>query len=80
MKGSRFVQVGNITLGCISSEARDLLDIIMEQWEQHVGEVNKHSPDYEPTPYGMAYWLVRWSGLIQPAQEGGFAQTEEADG
>ncbi len=67
MQGSRIVTVGPVAIGCISTEARDLLDTIMDQWEQHIDQIHKHTPDYEPTPYGMAYWLTRWSGLIQPA-------------
>jgi hypothetical protein len=81
MEGSIFAQVNSgITLGCISPEARDLLDTIMEQWEQHIEEVKKHSPDYEPTPYGMAYWLVRWSGLVQPAKASEADRCEKCGG
>lgn len=57
-----------IALDCISPEARELLDTIMEQWEEHrknLVEVAGYKE--EPTHYGFAYWLVRWSGLIQPA-------------
>lgn len=69
-EGSRFIKVNeNITLGCISPEARNLLDTIMEEWEKHLTEIRKHTPDYEPTPYGLAYWLVRYSGLIEPAMK-----------
>jgi hypothetical protein len=69
MKGSSQIQVGsNIILNCISPDARKLLDTIMAEWEKHLVEVRKHTPDYEPTPYGMAYWLVRYSGLIEPAE------------
>ena len=57
--------VPGIALGCISPEARDLLDTIMEKWEDHYKTVKTDT--YEPTHYGFAYWLVRWSGLIQPA-------------
>lgn len=58
----------NVTLSCISPEARELLDAIMEAWDTHYAHhqefhKGKHTPDY----YGFAYWLVRWSGLIQPA-------------
>lgn len=64
--GSTFTNPSpGITLGCISPEARDLLDTIMEQWEAHYKTVKTDT--YEPTFYGFAYWLVRWSGLIQPA-------------
>lgn len=64
-KGSIFTEpVPGIALGRISPEARELLDTIMEQWEAHYKTVKTDT--YEPTFYGFAYWLVRWSGLIKP--------------
>ena len=67
--GSEFIKVNeNITLGCISPEARNLLDTIMAEWEKHLIKLKKsNGENYEPSHYGFAYWLVRWSGLIQPA-------------
>lgn len=70
--GSSFVDVGSkdgiqITLGCITPEARDLLDTIMEKWEKHYASMKKSNPNHEPSYYGFAYWLVRWSGLVQPS-------------
>lgn len=66
--GSNFTSVGPVVLGCISPEARELLDTIMEKWEEHLAEIKKaHGPDYTPTHYGFAYWLVRWSGLVRPS-------------
>lgn len=68
--GSAFTNPAQgITLGCISPEARELLDTIMEEWEKHyAGMKEMHGDDMpETTFYGFAYWLVRWSGLIQPA-------------
>ena len=53
-----------IAICCISPEAKDLLDVIMEKWEGHYKKVKTQT--YEPTFYGFAYWLVRWSELIQP--------------
>jgi hypothetical protein len=67
-KGSNFTEpVAGITLGCISPEARNLLDTIMAEWELHHNDLKKNNPNHELTFYGFAYWLVRWSGLIQPA-------------
>ena len=67
MQGSNFVQATeNITLGCISEEARDLLDVIMVEWEKQETELKERNPGYEPSHYAFAYWLVRWSGLVQP--------------
>lgn len=67
--GSVFRTPGDgVLLGCISPEARDLLDTIMERWEEHYKDLKKTAgEDHEPTFYGFAYWLCRWSGLIQPA-------------
>jgi len=70
--GSSFVDVGSkdgiqITLGCITPEARDLLDTIMEKWEKHYASMKESNPNHEPSYYGFAYWLVRWSGLVQPS-------------
>ena len=58
-----------ITLGCISPEARELLDTIMEAWGKHYAGMKEMHGDAMPetTFYGFAYWLGRWSGLIQPA-------------
>lgn len=68
--GSRFVSVGPVTIGCISPEARDLLDVIMDAWDE---SKKGHPPDYESTIYGFAYWLIRWSGLVQgtPSEDKG---------
>jgi hypothetical protein len=63
-QGSRFQKINeNITLGCISTEAKDLLDKIMHEWEKH-----KKKSHHKSSIYGFAYWLVRWSGLIQPSE------------
>lgn len=61
-RGSRFVSVGPVTLGCISPAARDLLDVVMDAWEEFQKGL---SPNHEQTIYGFAYWLIRWSGLVQ---------------
>lgn len=64
--GSTFSKVtNNIIIGCISPEAKNLLDTIMIEWEKHLNELKEtNGKDYEPSYYGFAYWLVRWSGLI----------------
>jgi hypothetical protein len=72
MKNSIIKNVtSNISIGCISPEARDLLDRIMEEWEKHYSELKKVyeqvGRNEEPGYYAFAYWLVRWSGLIQPS-------------
>lgn len=66
-KGSELSEPATgIILGCISPEARDLLDTIMEHWEKYYADYKQLKNNTEPTFYGFAYWLVRWSGLIQP--------------
>lgn len=67
MEGSRNIEVGNVTIGCISPEARDLLDTIMAEWEQYNRDRLKLFPGKRASIYSFAYWLVRWSGLVQPA-------------
>lgn len=68
MDGTLETRVGPIRICCISPEARDLLDRIMEAWEEHLVQLKEHNgQDYEPSHYGFAYWLVRWSGLVEPS-------------
>ncbi len=59
--------VGNVTITCITPEARDLLDKIMAEWSEHEKKLRESFPNREPSIYGFAYWLVRHSGLIRPA-------------
>lgn len=70
-QGSIFKQISpQIASGCISPEASELLDEIMDAWNEHLVKLREiMGPEYEPTYYGFAYWLVRWSGLIQPIRE-----------
>lgn len=58
-----------IAIGCISPEARDLLDRTMEEWKKHKKQLPKTlmGKRYRPGVYSFAYWLIRWSGLVQPA-------------
>jgi hypothetical protein len=69
-KGTRVSELGNgVALCCITPEARDLLDTIMKEWEIHLKQLRTtNGKKYRPTHYGFAYWLVRYSGLIQPAK------------
>ena len=85
MEGSRNIQVTpNITLGCISPEARDLLDTIVAEYQKHYdGMVAMNLKGTHPDDvYGAFYWLVRWSGLVQPniACTGQGAGAGNADG
>lgn len=71
MNSARIKNVtSNIAIGCISPEASDLLDRIMEKWEKHYPKLKKAykqaGRNEEPGYYAFAYWLVRWSGLVKP--------------
>lgn len=68
LPGNAVVRVGPIGIGAIHPDARELLDRIMAAWHPHEEAViRENGPHYPgPTPYGAFYWLVRWSGLIDP--------------
>jgi hypothetical protein len=78
-QGSSFTEPATgIVLGCISPEARKLHDTIMEHWEEHYKDLkDMHGNAYEPTIYGFAYWLVRWSNLIQPINNNNGIKTDK---
>lgn len=70
--GTRLTSLSNeagmkIAIGCISPEASELLDKSMEEWEKHFAKRKENNPKDEPSIYGFAYWLIRWSGLVRPA-------------
>lgn len=50
---SNIQEVGNITIQCISKEAKDLIDKIMGAWSEHYTETKKILPNYNPTFYGF---------------------------
>lgn len=63
--GSRTHKINDyITTIAISPEARDLLDMAIEQWDEHKKAL---PPDCQESVYSFAYWLIRYSGLVQPA-------------
>ena len=66
-EGSYTTHVGPIAIACISEDARALIDKIMAEWEPFERQLRETWPDKEITFYQFAYWLVRHSGLIQPA-------------
>jgi len=61
--------IDKIAIHCMSSEARDLLNTIMEEWDKYEAGIRKTNPGYTPGTYAFAYWLVRWSGLIKPNKD-----------
>lgn len=58
-----------ITLTCMEPEKRDLLDMVMEEWSKQWSQLPEkyRSPQDPRDVYQFAYWLIRWSGLVQPA-------------
>lgn len=67
LPGNRVLRAGPVAIGAIHPDARELLDRIMAEWEPHVESVRRNNPPgTEITPYMAFYWLVRWSGLIDP--------------
>jgi len=74
MEGSEIKKIGgtNIALTSMSVEARDLLDLIMEKWREHEKGMRESAKQRGVklgpiSNYGFAYWLVRYSGLIEPS-------------
>jgi hypothetical protein len=69
MKGTLTKKVGNVSINCVSPEARGLIDTIMEEWSKHKKDIREmtNRKNYRGSDYGLVYWLVRWSGLVQPS-------------
>lgn len=61
---SRVLTVGNVSIGCMLPEARELLDVAMERYKEHRANVEKSGYVSDDQVYSFAYWLFRWSGLI----------------
>ena len=73
MDGSRTLHpCPGVTLCCISPEASDLLDTVMAAWEEHAAKLPESLTCGDETwnpresVYSFAYWLIRWSGLVEP--------------
>jgi hypothetical protein len=57
--------VPGVSIGCISEEARDLMDTILDAYKAHYNPAtHTATPD---DVYQFTYWLCRYSGLIRPA-------------
>lgn len=60
-----------VTLCYISPEARDLLEVVIREWVKHKASlpetmtVDGETWNPRESVYGFAYWLIRWSGLVQ---------------
>jgi hypothetical protein len=64
--GTEMTQVGPITLCHMKGNYRECLDKAMAMWEEHKKNLPK---DSQESTYAFAYWLIRWSGLVQPVEE-----------
>ena len=60
MEGTRTKKVGNITLNCMASDARNLLDDLVKKFEEE-----NHKSIRDVNGYQALYWACRYSGLIQ---------------
>jgi hypothetical protein len=61
--------IPGVTLTCISPEARDLLDLVMAEWYKYLTVFKQtNGQDCEPSQYGFTYWLIRYSGLVEPSE------------
>jgi len=71
---SMFREIGNgVAIGYMHPKARDLMDEALKGFKEHCKEIrksNKGHPNprfrnYRGSVYAFAYWLFRWSGLVQ---------------
>jgi hypothetical protein len=58
-------QVDNITITCFSKEGKDFLDLIQSEYAKFSG--GKDISDING--YSLGYWLVRYSGLVEPSEK-----------
>lgn len=60
-----------LTVNCMAPDHRDCLDRAMAEWKEHKKQLPKKigKKRYVPGVYGFAYWLIRWSGLVQPVDQ-----------
>ena len=68
--GTSVKTVGPVTLCCMKPEYRECLEKAMEEWRLHWKELPEERRIKDPDDvYGFAYWLIRWSGLVEPAKK-----------
>lgn len=66
--GTRVHMAAGIPICCMKPDYRDCLDRVMDEWKKHkVAMRQTMGKNYRPGEYGFAYWLLRWSGLVQPS-------------
>lgn len=59
-------EIGPVTLMCMASEARDVMEIALKEYEKHCASIREWKPGHRGSVYSFAYWLFRWSGLVKP--------------
>lgn len=64
MEGTRTKKVGNVTINCMSEEARSLLDRLCAKFKKDQGKDVRSVNGYQ-----ALYWACRYSGLIEPSEE-----------
>jgi hypothetical protein len=68
LEGTISRRAGPVSINCMAPDYRDCLDRVMEEWELHKKDLRKvYGKSIRPSHYAFAYWLIRWSGLVQPA-------------
>jgi hypothetical protein len=64
--GTSEARVGPVAVRCMSVDAREALDEAVAIWKKdHLGW-DIHTPE---SPYGVLYWLFRYSGMIRYGSE-----------
>lgn len=53
-----------VSLACMSTKARDLMDQALDGYEAHCKRMREWKPKHRSTIYSFAYWLFRWSGIV----------------
>ena len=68
--GTSAKRVGPVAICCMKPEYRDCLERAMDEWKKHRQELPKKvgGKRYVPGIYAFAYWLIRWSGIVKPAE------------
>lgn len=53
-----------VTLNCMAPKARDLMERALEEYQKHCRGIRSWKPNHRGSVYSFAYWLFRWSGLV----------------
>ena len=65
------VTTGAVTLSCMEPTARDVMELALTGWAEHLPKMRETlGRDPDDVVRSFAYWLFRWSGLVNPLAEG----------